>query len=141
MAKSTAKKVFVSGCFDMLHSGHIRFFEEAASYGDLYVGIGSDNTVLELKGRLPVNTEDERRYMVESVRHVKKCYINSGSGTMDFLAELEAVAPDVFVVNEDGHKPAKEELCAAKGIRYIVLKREPRQGLPVRSTTELRKGR
>ena len=46
------KKVFVSGCYDMLHSGHVAFFEEAASYGDLYVGIGSDQTILELKGRL-----------------------------------------------------------------------------------------
>ncbi|MGN0836079.1 MAG: adenylyltransferase/cytidyltransferase family protein, partial [Akkermansia sp.] len=31
------KKVFVSGCFDVLHSGHIAFLEEAASYGDVYV--------------------------------------------------------------------------------------------------------
>ena len=39
------KKVFVSGCYDMLHSGHIAFFKAAAEYGDLYVGIGSDATV------------------------------------------------------------------------------------------------
>jgi cytidyltransferase-like protein len=39
------KKVFVSGCYDMLHSGHVAFFEEAASYGDLYVGLGSDETI------------------------------------------------------------------------------------------------
>jgi cytidyltransferase-like protein len=32
-------KVFVSGCFDMLHSGHIEFFQKASSYGKLYVGI------------------------------------------------------------------------------------------------------
>ena len=40
------KKVFVSGCYDMLHSGHVAFFEEAASHGDLYVGIGSDKTIM-----------------------------------------------------------------------------------------------
>ena len=34
------KKVFVSGCYDMLHSGHVAFFEEAATHGDLYVGLG-----------------------------------------------------------------------------------------------------
>lgn len=45
------KKVFVSGCYDMLHSGHVAFFEEAASHGDLYVGIGSDKTIYELKAR------------------------------------------------------------------------------------------
>ena len=45
------QKVFVSGCFDMLHSGHVEFFREAAQYGDLYVAIGSDRTIFELKGR------------------------------------------------------------------------------------------
>ena len=54
------KKVFVSGCFDMLHSGHAAFFEEAAQLGDLYVGIGSDRTIFSLKGRKSINTEQER---------------------------------------------------------------------------------
>ena len=42
-----AKKVFVSGCYDLLHSGHVEFFQQASRYGDLYVGIGSDATYLE----------------------------------------------------------------------------------------------
>ena len=54
------KKVFVSGCYDMLHSGHVAFFEEAARYGDLYVGIGSDKTIFELKARKTINTDAER---------------------------------------------------------------------------------
>ena len=33
---------FVSGCYDLLHSGHVEFFKEASQYGDLYVGLGSD---------------------------------------------------------------------------------------------------
>lgn len=47
------KKVFVSGCYDMLHSGHVAFFKEASRYGDLYVGIGSDRTIEELKTARP----------------------------------------------------------------------------------------
>ena len=43
------KKVFVSGCYDLLHSGHVEFFRQAAQYGDLYVGIGSDATILDYK--------------------------------------------------------------------------------------------
>ena len=43
------KKVFVSGCYDLLHSGHVEFFRQAAQYGDLYVGIGSDETILHYK--------------------------------------------------------------------------------------------
>ena len=34
------KKVFVSGCYDLLHSGHVEFFQQASQYGDLYVGSG-----------------------------------------------------------------------------------------------------
>ena len=133
------KKVFVSGCFDMLHSGHVRFFEEAAAYGDVHVGLGSDRTVMELKGRPPVNTQQERQYMVGALKHVKACYINAGSGIMDFLGELKRISPDVFVVNEDGNTPAKSELCKKLGIRYVVLKRNPHANLPARSTTSLRK--
>lgn len=43
------KKVFVSGCYDMLHSGHVAFFEQSAKLGELYVGIGSDKTIESLK--------------------------------------------------------------------------------------------
>ncbi len=132
------KKVFVSGCFDMLHSGHVRFLEEAAGYGDVHVAIGSDQTVRELKGRAPVNTQAERQYLLEALRHVTKCRISRGSGLMDFLAELEQVAPDIFVVNEDGNTPAKAELCRQRGIQYVVLQRLPRADLPARSTTSLR---
>lgn len=133
------KKVFVSGCFDLLHSGHVRFLEQAAQFGDLYVGIGSDRTVCELKGRPPVNSEAERKYMVEALRFVKRCFINSGSGLLDFLPELRRLRPDVLVVNEDGNAPAKAELCRRLGIRYVVLKREPYANLPPRSTTALRR--
>ena len=44
-----AKKVLVSGCYDLLHSGHVEFFRQASEFGDLYVGIGSDATIQEYK--------------------------------------------------------------------------------------------
>lgn len=132
------KKVFVSGCYDMLHSGHVAFFEEAASYGDLYVGIGSDRTVLELKGRRTVNDERERLYMVKAIRYVKDAWINSGSGIMDFEKEVRELKPDIFFVNSDGYTPGKEAFCRELGIKLIVSKRVPGAGLPARSTTALR---
>ena len=133
------KKVFVSGCFDMLHSGHVCFLKTAADYGDLHICIGSDQTVQELKGRFPVNTQAERQYMLSALKCVKACYIGSGSGHLDFLAELKRVAPDIFVVNEDGNSPAKAKLCRQLKIKYLVLKRIPHANLPVRSTTSLRR--
>jgi cytidyltransferase-like protein len=138
VARENNHKVFVTGCFDMLHSGHVAFLKEAASYGDLYVGIGSDANVSQLKGRYPVNTQDERKYMLEAVRYVHQCIINKGWGIMDFLEELDEIRPNVFVVNDDGHTPEKEQLCLKLGIEYKVLKRIPEEGLPVRSTTALR---
>ena len=75
-----AKKVFVSGCYDLLHSGHVEFFRQAAEYGDLYVGIGSDATILGYKHHKTVYFEQERLFMVKSIRYVKDAFINAGSG-------------------------------------------------------------
>ena len=132
------KKVFVSGCYDMLHSGHVAFFKEASSYGELYVGIGSDATIQELKSRKTVNSEQERLYMVKAIRYVKDAFINRGSGLMDFVETVDMVQPDVFVVNEDGGSDTKRKFCAERGIEYVVLQRVPDAGLEARSTTSLR---
>lgn len=131
-------KVFVSGCYDMLHSGHVAFFKEASQYGDLYVGIGSDSTIEELKKRKPVYSEKERLYMVKAIRYVKDAWINRGSGLMDFVDTVEMVKPDVFVVNSDGGNDTKRKFCEERGIQYVVLEREPDAGLEARSTTSLR---
>jgi cytidyltransferase-like protein len=132
------KKVLVSGCFDLLHSGHIAFFEEASAFGDLYVALGADQTVFDLKGKLPVNSEEERLFMVKSVRCVKDAFVSQGSGMLDFLEEFKQLKPDVMVVNADGHMMEKKQLCEQYGVQYVVLQREPYGSLPRRSTTALR---
>lgn len=135
----TIKKVFVTGCFDMLHSGHVAFLKEAATFGNVYVGIGSDENVNKIKGRYPVVSQNERKYMLESLSCVKHCCVNSGLGVMDFINELNKIKPDIFIVNEDGASKEKENLCIKKNIGYIVLKRIPYGNLISRSTTNLRK--
>ncbi|MDR2086124.1 MAG: adenylyltransferase/cytidyltransferase family protein [Dysgonamonadaceae bacterium] len=132
------KKIFVSGCYDLLHSGHVAFFKEASQYGDLYVGIGSDATIKDLKGRETINSEQERLYMVKAIRYVKDAWINAGSGIMDFEEDMIRFRPDVFIVNEDGHSPHKEAICKTLGIEYRILSRIPDKGLPSRSTTDIR---
>jgi len=133
-----SKKVFVSGVYDMLHSGHVAFFQEASLHGDLYVGLGSDTTVYNLKGRKTIYTNAERLYLVKSIRYVKDAWINSGSGLIDFETEIKALKPDIFFVNEDGYTHDKQILCSELGIEMIVSKRIPKHGLPIRSTTALR---
>lgn len=122
----------------MLHSGHVAFFEEAANLGDLYVGIGSSNTIEQLKGRKTINTDEERFYMVNAIKFVKEAWISSGAGLLDFEKELRVLKPDIFFVNEDGQSPLKVTLCKELGIELIVSKRIPQEGLPKRSTTALR---
>lgn len=78
------------------------FFKEASSYGDLYVGIGSDSTIAQLKNRKTVYSEKERLYMVKSIRYVTDAYINPGSGYLDFVETVDRVRPDIFIVNQDG---------------------------------------
>lgn len=132
-------KVFVSGCYDLLHSGHVEFFRQAAAYGDLYVGIGSDATILEYKHHKTVYSEQERLFMVKSIRYVKDAFINEGHGVMDFVPTVESLKPDVFVVNSDGSSEEKKRFCEERGIRYVVLDRVPHSGLEARSSTELKK--
>ena len=152
------KKVFVSGCYDLLHSGHVEFFRQAAEYGDLYVGIGSDATILDYKHHKTVYSEQERLFMVKSIRYVKDAYINAGSGILDFLPTLDIVKPDILVVNSDGGSSEKERVCRERGIEYVVLERVPHTfdasagpstgsgtdstgsgSLPARSSTDLKK--
>jgi len=136
---SSYRKVLVTGCFDWFHSGHVRFFEETAQLGDLYVVVGHDENVRLLKGDdHPLFSQEERRYMVGAIRFVKQALISTGSGWMDAEPEIEAIKPDMYVVNEDGDKPEKREFCGQRGLEYVVLKRAPAEGLPRRESTHLR---
>ena len=134
-----SKKVFVSGCYDLLHSGHVEFFRQAAAYGDLYVGIGSDATILSYKNHKTVYSEQERLFMVKSIRYVKDAFINAGSGIMDFVPTVDFLKPDILVVNEDGGNDEKRRFCEERGIQYVVLQRVPQEGLTARSSTDLKK--
>lgn len=133
-----AKKVFVTGCYDLLHSGHVEFFRQASQYGDVYVAIGSDKTIYGLKGRMTVNSEQERLFMVKAVSCVHDAFISQGSGILDFETELREMRPDYLVVNSDGNIAEKQTLCRELGIEYVVLERKPHEGLEARSTTVLR---
>ena len=134
----SVKKVFVSGCYDLLHSGHVEFFRQASAFGDLYVGIGSDSTVLHYKNHRTLYPEQERLFMVKSIRYVKDAFINQGDGVMDFIPTVDALKPDIFVVNADGSTPQKEAFCRERGIEYVVLQRTPAEGLKARSSTDLK---
>jgi len=133
------KKVIATGCYDWFHSGHVRFFEETSELGELYVVVGHDENVRLLKGKgHPMFPEDERCYLVGSIKFVKQALISSGQGWMDAEPEIGLIKPDIYAVNEDGDKPEKRAFCEQHGLEYVVLKRTPAAGLPRRESTHLR---
>jgi cytidyltransferase-like protein len=134
----TNKKVFVSGCFDLLHAGHIAFFKTAAQFGKLYVSVGADRNLLLLKGKAPFFSQEERLYLIRSIRFVEEAFIATGSGILDFAPDLERIKPDIFIVNADGHTVEKERLCGNLGIEYKILERIPEDGLPARASSSIK---
>jgi cytidyltransferase-like protein len=138
-ADSKSKKVVVTGCFDWFHSGHVRFLEEVSEYGDLYAIVGHDKNIELLKGQgHPMFGEQERRYVLASIRFVKRAIVSTGDGWMDAEPEILELKADIYAVNKDGDKPEKAEFCKKHGLEYLVLKRLPKKGLTRRESTDLR---
>jgi cytidyltransferase-like protein len=133
------KKVLVTGCYDWFHSGHVRFFEEVSELGDVYAVVGHDANIALLKGEHhPMYRQDERRYIVASLKNVHQAFISTGEGWLDAAPEIARIQPDVYAVNDDGDKGGKGDFCKERGIEYVVLKRTPKEGLAKRSSTDLR---
>jgi len=133
------KKVLVSGCYDLLHAGHIAFFKTASQYGNLYVSLGQDENLFRLKGKRPYFSQEERVYMVAAVKYVTEAFVSSGMGMLDFEEDMKRIKPDFFVVNSDGFTEGKKRLCEENGVELIVLERIPEEGLPSRSSSQSKK--
>eukprot|EP01084_Bolivina_argentea_P100999 181168_1 len=135
---SQRKKVLVSGCFDLLHSGHVKFFEEASKLGDLYVCLGTDKNIEMLKHHKTMFPNEERLYMIQSIKFVHHVRMSSGTGDLDWVPDAQDIKPDIFYVNEDGDRAPKRKACAKLGVEYVVAKRTPQEGLKKRSSTQLK---
>jgi len=133
------KIVMISGCYDLLHAGHIAFFKTAAQYGKVHAYVGQDQNIKFLKGKAPYFSQEERKYMVGAVRYVEKANIASGSGMLDFEADMKVLKPDIFIVNSDGYTEGKKRICDENGVELIVLDRIPEEGLPARSSSSSKK--
>jgi rfaE bifunctional protein nucleotidyltransferase chain/domain len=117
---------FCTGCFDILHSGHAIFFEQCREHADiLVVGVGSDDTLRSLKGASrPILPEANRLYLIAALADVDYVVLNGEltENNIDFKATLEALRPNVFVVNDDDAEiAAKQALCDAVGTRLQAV--------------------
>lgn len=93
-------KVWTNGTFDVLHAGHIKLLEFAASYGDLRVGIDSDKRVKELKGdNRPFNTTENRKYFLESIKFVNDVVVFDSRE--ELIQMVKDYQPDFMVIGDD----------------------------------------
>lgn len=119
------KKVFVSGCYDILHGGHIEFFTQAKSLGDYLVVCFAGDASLELhkhkKSSIP---EAHKKKILESLRMVDEVVIGDYLDELglDFKQHFLRIRPDILAVTEDDKYAAqKTALCDEIGARYVVL--------------------
>jgi rfaE bifunctional protein nucleotidyltransferase chain/domain len=114
--------VTTNGCFDLLHTGHISYLAEAASFGDyLIVGINSDMSVQKLKGPgRPVQKEKDRAFIIGSLKMVDFVFIFSESDPREFLNILK---PDVHVKGGDytPEKLPEREVVEANGGKIAIV--------------------
>lgn len=119
------KVVFVSGCFDIIHEGHVQFLRQAASYGDaLVVGALSDAYIRAHKRREPVRTQRERAYLLDALKPVSAVIrVPPPKNKFRDMSTLRALRPDIFFRSEKNHKylPIEKELIAL-GITLISLR-------------------
>ena len=94
------KKIWINGCFDILHVGHLRLLEHAKSRGDfLTVGIDSDDRVKELKGKdRPINNEFLRTEMLEAIKWVDNVVVFSSDKELEQLIQLTS---DLMIIGSD----------------------------------------
>ena len=128
------KKVFVSGCYDIVHAGHIQFFEEARALGDyLIVSFASEPVLWHHKQRKPSIPDEHKKVLLESLRMVDKVILGTGMKKgLDFEEEFLQERPDVLAVTEDDlYSGIKRELCSRVGATYVVLPKTPPKFAPV----------
>ncbi len=125
------KIVFVSGSFDLTHVGHVLFFEEAKSRGDILVVAVGEDAALKLKGKdRPILNQLVRQKMIDSLKVVDYVFIHqkapegSGFDNQFFVHIFEKFIPDIWVVNTDASEiEYRQHLADTYGIKLSVLER------------------
>lgn len=134
-------KVFVSGCYDILHGGHLQFFEEARSLGDhLTVSFASEEVLWIHKRRKPSIPDQHKKALLEGMRVVDAVVVgDSHEEGLDFKEHFLAVKPDILAVTEDDqYADLKRALCDQVGARYMKLPKTPPKFEPVSTSSIVR---
>lgn len=133
------RHVFVSGCYDIIHAGHVQFFREAKALGDfLTVSFASSEVLWAHKQRRSSLPDEHKKGILEALDMIDQVVIGKGADHgLDFLEDFRRLKPDILAVTEDDqYGDLKRNLCAETGAEYVVLPKTPPQFEPV-STSQL----
>jgi D-beta-D-heptose 7-phosphate kinase/D-beta-D-heptose 1-phosphate adenosyltransferase len=110
--------IWVNGCFDLLHLGHLSLLRYAKSKGDLlYVGLDSDARVRERKGtNRPINNEITRFAILSSIIFVDKVFIYDTDYQLESL--IKEFSPKLMVI---GREYEKKEIIGSKFCENITF--------------------
>jgi D-beta-D-heptose 7-phosphate kinase / D-beta-D-heptose 1-phosphate adenosyltransferase len=91
--------VFVNGCFDLLHLGHIKLLEFAYDYGNVFVGLNSDKSIKRIKGSgRPIFNQDYRKDMLLAIKYVYDVIIFDESTPQQLISMLN---PNIIIIGHD----------------------------------------
>eukprot|EP00899_Mesostigma_viride_P007215 jgi/Mesvir1/16495/Mv10048-RA.1 len=137
--------VFVSGCYDILHGGHVQFFQEAraiadsgGAQGELTVSFASEEVLWHHKRRRSSIPDEHKQVLIAALKPVTRCVIGTDRTLgLDFESHFLRLRPDYLVVTEDDkYGDIKRKLCTKVGAEYRVLPKTPPHCKPI-STTEI----
>jgi D-beta-D-heptose 7-phosphate kinase/D-beta-D-heptose 1-phosphate adenosyltransferase len=107
-------KVFTNGCFDVLHLGHIELLKYCSSFGDVIVGLNSDESIRRLKGpSRPFNSEDVRLEILKAIRYVSAVQVFHEDTPYNLI---KSISPDLIVKGGDykTDEVVGHDLCEVK---------------------------
>ena len=132
-------RVFVSGCYDIIHAGHVQFFREARALGDhLTVSFASSEVLWIHKQRRSSLPDEHKQALIQALGCVDDVVIGRGHEEgIDFREDFLRIRPHILAVTEDDkYTELKKALCAEVGAKYVRLPKTPPQFAPI-STTEI----
>jgi len=131
-------EVMVSGCFDIIHSGHVEFLQAARAKGDyLTVVIPTDDIIRDLKQRQPFLTIAQKTRVLMAMSCVDHVVVGAAKPySMNFVPEFKKNPPDILAVSDDDPAAAaKLDLCFEHKVDMVTLERAAPEGRI--SSTEL----
>ena len=116
-------KVFVSGCYDIIHGGHIRFFEEAKSFGDhLTVCVATDEVLGLCKKKNSSIPLEHKVSVLKAIRYIDSVVVSSNADpVLDFKDIFLELKPDILVIIDDENREIKEAFCKENDVKCICV--------------------